>query len=121
MKKLLLVLTIQSLLMSCTTSMSPVQFSNTFPALTNSFYYNQNQANEAIINDKCKIIVSDRSYNALMGLSVKSDMKDAAKGVDDWVKIDGGNAFILNNYKWVTLDINRATQLEIDFDTMKCQ
>ena len=56
-----------------------------------------------------------------MGLSVKGDMKYAAKGLDDWVKIDGGNAFILNNYKWVTLDINGATQLEIDFDTMKCQ
>ena len=121
MKKLILVLIFQSLLMSCTTSMSPVQFSSTFPTLTNSFYYNQNQANEAIKNDKCKIIVSDRNYTAPMGLSVKGDMKYAAKGVDDWVKIDGGNAFILNNYKWVTLDINGATQLEIDFDTMKCQ
>ena len=41
-----------------------------------------------IKNGKCKIIVSDRNYTAPMGLSVKGDMKYAAKGVDDWVKID---------------------------------
>lgn len=56
-----------------------------------------------------------------MGLSTKGDLKYAAKGIDEWVKLDGGNAYVLKNYKWVTVDHNGSTQLTIEFDTMLCE
>ena len=64
-------------------------------------------------------------YNRIMpgGKSVHLDecLRDGAQGIDEWVKMDGGNAFVLINYKWITVDQNGATQLHIDFDTMKCE
>ena len=56
-----------------------------------------------------------------MGFSVKNDLKNGAKGIDEWVKIDGGNAYVLTSYKWVTVDSEGATQLHIEFDTMLCE
>ena len=54
-----------------------------------------------------------RDFRPLPNLLIKKNVSS----IYDYIY----NDFILNNYKWVTLDINGATQLEIDFDTMKCQ
>jgi len=43
------------------------------------------------------------------------------RGVDEWVELDGGNAYVLTNYKWVTVDHYGSTQLHIEFDTMLCE
>ena len=56
-----------------------------------------------------------------MGLTVNGDLKYGAKGIDEWVELDGGNAYVLVNYKWVTVDEHGSTQLHIEFDTMLCE
>ena len=108
-------------LSSCATSMTPTQVNSTLPTMTKSYYYNQALAIDAQNNNKCKVLVKGRTYVAPMGLTVKDDLKNGAQGIDEWVKMDGGNAFVLINYKWITVDQNGATQLHIDFDTMKCE
>ncbi len=79
------------LLLSCASSMTPIEVNNTLPTLTKSIFFNQTQATEAIKNNKCKVLVKGRNYVAPMGFTVKEDLK------------------------------NGATQLHIDFDTMQCQ
>ena len=101
--------------------MTPSQVNSTLPTLTESIYYNQAQAIDAQNDNKCKLLVKGRNYVAPIGFTVKDDLKNGAKGIDEWVKMDGGNAFVLINYKWVTVDQNGATQLHIDFDTMQCE
>ena len=101
--------------------MTPIQVSNTLPTLTQSKYYNQAQATEAQNSDRCRILVRGRNYVAPMGFTVKDDLKNGAKGIDEWVKMDGGNAYVLISYKWITVDQNGSTQLHIDFDTMICE
>jgi len=49
------------------------------------------------------------------------DLIYGAKGIDEWVKLDGGNAYVLTNYKWVTVGNQGATQLYLEFDTLKCE
>ena len=109
------------LILSCASSMTPSQVNSTLPTLTESIYYNQAQAIDAQNDNKCKLLVKGRNYVAPIGFTVKDDLKNGAKGIDEWVKMDGGNAFVLINYKWVTVDQNGATQLHIDFDTMQCE
>jgi hypothetical protein len=106
---------------SCATSMTPMEVNSTLPTLTKSKYISQAQADEKVKNGACKYLVKNRTYVAPMGLSTKEDLKYGAKGIDEWVKLDGGNAYVLKNYKWVTVDQNGSTQLNIDFDTMICE
>ncbi len=108
-------------LSSCASSMTPIEVSNTLPTLTKSRFFNQTKATEAQNNNKCKLLVKGRSYVAPIGFSVKDDLKNGAKGIDEWVEMDRGNAFVLINYKWMTVDQNGSTQLHIDFDTMLCK
>jgi len=61
-----------------------------------------------------------------MGLSVKEDLRNGAKGIDEWVSLDKGNAYVVKNYKWMTVGYNSkysstATQLYIEFDTYSCK
>ena len=65
-------------------------------------------------------MVKGRNYTAPMRLTVNGDLKYGAKGIDEWVELDGGNAYVLISYKWVTVDHNGSTQLSIEFDTMLC-
>jgi hypothetical protein len=106
---------------SCATSMTPMQVNNTLPNLTKSKFISQAEADEKVKNSNCKYLVKNRTYVAPMGLSTKEDLKYGAKGIDEWVKLDGGNAYVLKNYKWVTVDNYGSTQLNIDFDTMICE
>ncbi|HAI20252.1 MAG TPA: hypothetical protein DCM10_20930 [Xanthomarina gelatinilytica] len=109
------------LLTSCTSSMTPSQVNNTLPTLTESMYYNQTQASAATKNNTCKILVKGRTYAAPIGFTVKNDLKNAAKGIDEWVELDGGNAYVFVNYKWLTVNDDGATQLYIDFNTRRCE
>lgn len=106
---------------SCATSMSPLGVNKTLPTLTKSKLISQSQAEELANTNKCKYLVKNRSYAAPMGLSTKNDLKFAAQGIDEWVLLDGGNAYVLKNYKWATVDQNGSTQLQVEFDTMLCE
>lgn len=106
---------------SCATSMTPRQVNITLPTLTKSKYFTQTEADENVKNGFCKYIVKNRSYVAPVGLTTKDDLKNGAKGIDEWVYLDGGNAYVLRNYKWVTVDDSGSTQLHIEFDTMLCE
>ena len=108
-------------LTSCATSMTPIEVNNTLPTLTKSKFITQSQADEVVKTNKCRYITKGRSYVAAIGLSAKGDLKNGAKGIDEWVKIDKGNSYVLIGYKWVTVDHNGTTQLHIDFDTLICK
>lgn len=91
------------------------------PTLTKSRFVSQVQAEEAVKVNKFKYLVNGREYTAPIGLTVKDDLRNGAKGIDEWVKIDGGNAYVLISYKWITVDHNGSTQLHIKFDTILCE
>ena len=108
------------ILSACATSMTPSQFTERFPVETKSEYYDRAEANEALADSYCKLLVANRSYSAPIGFTVVDDVRNGARGVDEWVQLDGGNAYILNNFKWMTVDNYGSTQLIISFDTMLC-
>ena len=108
-------------LSSCATSMTPIQVNKTLPTFTKSKFITPLEAEEFIKLNKCRCLVKGRNYAAPIGLTVKNDLKNGAKGIDEWVLIDGGNSYVINNYKWVTVGDDGATQLYIDFDTMLCE
>jgi len=102
-------------LTSCS-SMSPLQVHNTLPTLTKSKYISQSE----IETKNCKYLTKNRTYTAPIGLTAKDDLKNGAKGIDEWVTIDGGNAYVLRNFKWVNVT-DETTQLNIEFDTLLCE
>src|SRR5699024_378098 len=100
------------------TSMTPMEVTNTLPTLTNSKFMTHEQAEKVINNKSGKYLVKGRNYVAPDGIGVKGDLRNAAEGIDEWVKIDGGNAYELVNYKWVVTDQDGSTQLHIKFNTI---
>lgn len=73
------------------------------------------------MENKCKLLVEGRKYIAPIGFTIGNDMQHAAKGIDEWVKADGGNSYILNNYEWISVGNDGATQLIVYFDTLLCE
>lgn len=108
-------------LAACATSMTPRQFNEELPSLTKSKYFDPAQAKDALKHSRCELLVGGRSYVAPMGLTVNGDLRNGSKGIDEWVSIDGGNSYVLNNFKWITIDSGGSTQLSIYFDTMQCE
>lgn len=119
--KVNLVITGLLLFYSCATSMSPASVYNTLPTLTRSKLISQKDAQEAVRNKECYYLVRGRNYSAPIGLTLKSDLKNGAQGIDEWVQIDGGNAYVLTNYRWVTIHHDGNTELHLEFDTMSCE
>jgi hypothetical protein len=119
--KLNLILGATLLFASCATSMSPIEVNNNLPTLTKSKFITQLQAQESTKTNSCKYLVQNRKYTAPIGFTIKDDLKNGARGIDEWVKLDGGNAYVLTNYNWVTIDKNGTTQLIIEFDTLFCE
>ena len=109
------------LLLSSCASMTPIEVNNTLPTYTKSIFLTPRQATEKQKNNMCKLLVKGRTYAAPIGFTLKNDLRNAAKGIDEWVEMDGGNAYVLINYKWVTVGDDGSTQLYVDFDTMLCQ
>ena len=104
------------------TSMTPTELYATLPTLTKSKFLREEEAQ----NMGCTCLSKNRNYTAPMGLTVKEDLRNGAKGIDEWVSLDKGNAFVVKNYKWMTVAVNTkngstATQLYIEFDTYKCR
>ena len=90
------------------------------PKLTKSKSVLQSEIDSLISTEKCKYIKKGRSYAAPLGFTAKKDLKNAAKGIDEWVELDKGNAYVITNYKWVPFDNYGSTQLNVDFDTLNC-
>lgn len=109
------------LFQSCATSMTPSEVNNNLPNLTKSKMLSPKQAEEDITSGKCVLLVNDRGYVAPIGLTTMDDLKKGARGIDEWVKIDGGNAYRLSNYEWVVVDNKGATQLRLKFNTLLCK
>lgn len=106
---------------SCATSMSPIEVNNTLPSLTKSTFISGQDAVANVASDECKFLVKGRSYIAPIGLTPKNDLRGAAKGIDEWVQLDGGNAYVLTNFKWVSVGNDYDTELHVEFDTMLCK
>ncbi|MEM9547171.1 MAG: hypothetical protein AAGA77_14415 [Bacteroidota bacterium] len=101
--------------------MSPKEVNKTLPTLTKAKFASPKAAEAAIKNNRCKYLVRGRTYVAPKKATVHGDLKYGAQGIDDWVEIDGGNAYVLISYKWVVVDNNGSTQLNLEFDTMLCE
>ena len=104
------------------TSMTPLEFYNTLPTMTKSKFLKEIEVPEL----DCKCLIKNRNYTAPIGITVKGDLKNGAKGIDEWVLLDNGNAYLIKNYKWMTVGYNpnngsTATQLYIEFDTYSCK
>lgn len=109
------------LLISCATSMTPTQVNSLLPRMTKAKFYSQVEAQESIQNGGCKLLVAERKYRAPVGIAVSSDLRNGARGIDEWVRLDGGNAYFLKNYQWIPLDASETkNQLTIEFGTMLC-
>jgi len=112
-------------LSSCATSMTPIEVHNNLPDLTRAKYLNAQEAIEAVNNNQCQVLVRGRTYVAPVGLTTMDDLRNGARGIDEYVKLDGGNAYSLINFKWVTIAVGdygvEGTQLIVDFDTMFCE
>ncbi|MDD4778338.1 MAG: hypothetical protein PHV53_08635 [Fermentimonas sp.] len=101
--------------------MSPVQVHNTLPSLTKSRYLTYTQAEEAVKTNNCKFLVQGREYVAPLAITTKGDLRNGAVGIDEWVELDGGNAYVIKSFKWIRVDESGATQLNIVFDTLLCE
>ncbi|MDR2886944.1 MAG: hypothetical protein LBV26_02920, partial [Bacteroidales bacterium] len=77
--------------------------------MTRSKFISQAQAEELVRANRCKYLVKGRSYTAPIGLTVKNDLQNGANGIDEWIKIDGGNAYVLVNFKWITVAVDPKT------------
>jgi hypothetical protein len=103
-------------------SMTPTELYDILPTMTTSLFLNAEEAQRS----SCTCLTKNRNYTAPMGFTVKHDLKNGAKGIDEWVSLDQGNAYVVKNYRWMTIGIDlkngsTATQLYIEFDTYKCR
>lgn len=108
------------LMISCAASMTPMEVNTNLPTLTKTKFVSQSAIDSLINLNKCQFLNKDRYYVAPIGLTNKDDLKNGAKGIDDWVQLDGGNAYLLKNFRWNTVDVNGSTQLHLDFSTLLC-
>lgn len=108
------------LLLSCAMSMSPSEVNEVLPTMTYSKFLTEEQANRAVETDSCKCLNKERKYAAPQGLTVNGDLKYAAKGIDEWVELDKGNAYVLTGFKWESVGDLGGTQLFVEFDTYSC-
>ncbi|QBR13234.1 hypothetical protein [Sphingobacterium sp. CZ-2] len=119
--KLLKITGIFLLMTSCATYMSPTEISNTLPSLTKATFYSSIDAAEAVKTSNCRVLVENRKYLAPVGLTRIGDLRNGARGIDEWVRLDGGNAYSLKSYQWQTVNDKGESQLQLEFTTMVCE
>lgn len=105
----------------CASSMTPDQFNERLPKVTKSAFYSHASATKAISDGWCQSLVANRKYTAPIGLTVYGDLKNGALGIDQWVAEDGGNAYTIDNYEWISVGDEGVTQLIVYFDTLRCR
>jgi hypothetical protein len=105
---------------NCQSSYTPAKIHKVLPTLTKSKHILQSEINNLVSAEKCKYIMKGRNYAAPIGFTAKNDLKNAAKGIDEWIELDKANTYVLTNYKWIPVDNFGTTQLNVDFDTLYC-
>lgn len=100
--------------------MSPSQFMAEFPKATKSRLVDQSKLKELVDGGACKVRITERKYSSPIGMTVSGDLRGGAKGVDEWVAADGGNAYAIRTYDWVNVGDRGKTQLVVTFDTLYC-
>jgi hypothetical protein len=100
--------------------MTPSQFNEKLPKATSSKFYDRTSASSAISAGECRLLVGGRKYTSPIGLTVSDDLRNGALGIDEWVKADGGNAYAVSNFEWISVGDQGATQLILYFNTMRC-
>lgn len=100
--------------------MTPAQLYEHLPAMTKTTVFTKVQAKKAIESGSCRVLVEGRKHAAPQGTTVKGDLKNAAKGIDEWVELDGGNAYVLTSYNWESIGDLGGTQLFVEFNTLTC-
>jgi hypothetical protein len=105
----------------CATSMTPRQFNEALPKSTKSRFYGRTAANDAVAAGQCRLLVADRKYTSPIGMTVNGDLDGAARGIDEWVSADRGNAYSVGDFAWATVGDSGATQLTVRFDTLSCK
>lgn len=109
------------LVAGCATSMTPSQFNDRLPKETASKFHDRIEASRAISTGQCRLLVGGRKYASPMGLTVSGDLKNGALGIDEWVKADGGNAYSVSNFEWISVGDEGGAQLTVYFDTLRCE
>ena len=110
-----------TVLIGCATSMSPSQFNEALPKATKSRFLGRTAANDAVSAGQCRVLVADRKYTAPIGLTLNGEVKGAARGIDEWVAADSGNAYSVGDFTWATVTDFGDTQLTVRFDTLMCK
>ena len=105
---------------NCQSSYTPTKMNKVLATFTKSKLVLQSEITSLVSADKCKYLTKGRSYAAPVGFTAKNDLKNAGKGIDEWVQLDKGNTYVLTNYKWITIGDSGSTQLYVDFDTLYC-
>ena len=100
--------------------MTPREFNASLPEATSARYFDRIGAAKAVSNGECRSLVGDRKYTAPIGFTVAEDLKNAARGIDEWVQADGGNAYSVVNFEWISVGDEGTTQLIVYFDTLFC-
>jgi hypothetical protein len=110
------------ILQGCATSMSPSMFIDEFPKATKSKYIDKASLKDKTAMENCTVLVEARKYIAPIAHTVKGDVAKGARGVDEWVSIDKGNAYTIDNFEWATVAIEDGTakQLIVYFNTLLC-
>jgi hypothetical protein len=68
-------------------SKTPIRVNETLRTLAKSKFVSQSQAYADVEPNNCKLLIKSRTYVAPMGLSSKNDLKNAARGIDEWVHL----------------------------------
>lgn len=108
------------LVAGCATSMTPSEFNEALPKVTGSKFYDRVSVGAAISSGQCQLLVANRKYTAPIAMTLSGELKGGARGIDEWVKADGGNAYSVVNYEWISVGDQGVTQLTVSFDTLKC-
>ena len=90
-----------ALLTSCSVFMKTARVHNILSTYTKSRFIYESQVENLKASHKGFLLVKGRKYIAPVGMTAKDDLKNAAKGIDKWVALDGGNAYVLKDYRWV--------------------
>ena len=109
------------LIVGCASTMTPRQFNERLPKATRSKFYERISASEALSTGQCRLLVGGRKYTSPIGLTVSGDLRNGARGIDEWVSSDGGNAYSIVNFEWISVGDRGATQLVLYFDTLQCK
>jgi hypothetical protein len=124
MLRRILALALTISLMGCATQttssqVSPSQFMEKLPGTTEARYLDRSATPDLLLLGVCTVRGADRRYRSPIGVTMPELLQRGARGIDDGVVEDGGNAYVIKNLEWVQIEGSPA-QLDVGFDTLNC-